>query len=429
MQTILVVDDEVSIRESFSMILEGQYRVLLAASGEAALKTISDQKVDLTFLDIRMPGMDGIATLKRLKEIDPDLEVIMVTAVNDVKKASEAVKLGACDYAVKPFDVQHILKLAEQILRKKNILRESDLAKQKAGRNLYRLIGNSEKIKTISKIIENIKGDEAVLLLGERGTEKELIANLIHQKSARAEKKLTTLNLGPTLTISQLKNLFCGRTTGASTVDLRAKNSLFEETKQGTLFINNLESLPEEIFQIVKTKEFSRLGSTRQAATPVKVPITTRLIGGATAKLAETNKAIFEFFSATLINIPPLRERTSDIPLWLNHYLEKYNQQYGKKLKFEPLALEVLVDYDWPGNLDQLADLVERLVLICAKPLIEINDLPFEIVLKSGAEAGKDYLSLFESAYIHKVFSLNKKDKHKTAIDLGISPIVLETKL
>jgi len=136
MYSILVVDDELSIRESFSLILGGKYKLLLAASGEAALKTIADQKLDLVYLDIRMPGLNGLETLKRMKEIDPDLEIIMVTAVNDVQKASQAVKLEARDYIVKPFDVDHVLKLTEQILRKKSILTEESKAQKKAEKSI-----------------------------------------------------------------------------------------------------------------------------------------------------------------------------------------------------------------------------------------------------------------------------------------------------
>jgi len=304
------------------------------------------------------------------------------------------------------------------------MMRGQKFTDQKQGIGWNMLKSFVEKLKEKAK-----KDNKPVLLVGEHGTEKELIANLIHQKSSRAKTKLQSLNLSPALSTQQLKSLFYGRTSGSSTVDLRAKNSLFDETKGGTLFINNLESLPEEIAKVIAAKEFSRLGSNRQAATPVKVNITTRFIGGATQSLAEKNQAIFNFFSTVLIQIPPLRERTSDIPLWINHCLEKYNQLYAKKIKLAPAALQVLSDYDWPGNVDELEGLIERLVLTCSGFLIEVNDLPFELVLKTGSEAGKDYLSLFEAAYVQKVFNINKQDKQKTASDLGINHLVLETKL
>lgn len=145
MNKILVVDDELSIRESFSLILEGKYKIVTAASGEGALKHVTDQKIDLVYLDIRMPGLDGLETLKRMKEIDPDIEIIMVTAVNDMRKANEAIKFGARDYIIKPFDVNAILKMTETLLRRKSLIHEGEAVQKEAQKKTARLVGRSKK--------------------------------------------------------------------------------------------------------------------------------------------------------------------------------------------------------------------------------------------------------------------------------------------
>lgn len=371
MHKILVVDDELSIRESFSLILEDKYKVLQAASGEAALKNAADQKIDLVYLDIRMPGLDGLETLKMLKNIDPDLEIIMVTAVNDVQKASQAVKLGAREYIVKPFDVNNVLKLTEQILRRKSILSEGEEIQKKTGKRAPELIGQHEKIIKILKTIEKIKNDEKVLISGEAGTEKELVARIIHEKSGRADLPFRSIHLSYEMSLLEIKSLLFGREKGAG---------LFEQAKSGTVFINNLESLPEEIFKTI--------------------PIEARLIGGANSDPSVKNKGFFEFFSAALIEIPPLRERTSDIPLLVNHFLKKLNAQYGIEVKISIPALEALAAYSWPGNTQELESLMERLVLSCANNQISLENLPIDILLETTEGSGSGFISTFEREYI-----------------------------
>src|SRR5512136_2766701 len=169
---VLIIDDEPSIRESFALILGGKYQVLLAASGEAGLKHAADQKIDLAFLDMRMPGLDGLSTLKRLKEIDPELEVVMVTAVNDIQKASEAIKYGAKNYLIKPFDVAAILKMTEAILRRRSLIIEEENIRKGTDKKQLKLVGQSEKIESILRNIKKIAAkDMRVLVLGEPGTE------------------------------------------------------------------------------------------------------------------------------------------------------------------------------------------------------------------------------------------------------------------
>lgn len=421
MHNVLVVDDEHSIRESFSLILEGKHKVFLAASGEASLKIISDQKINMVYLDIRMPGLNGLETLKRMKEIDPDLEVIMVTAVNEVQKASEAIKLGARDYVVKPFDVDHIQKLTEQILRKKSILKQG-LAAQK---NIYKepreLIGQSEKITGISKTIQKLKNNERILILGEPGTEKELVASIIHSQSKRSDFPFKLVSLSQEMSLPEIKSLLFGKEKGASTVEIAAQSGLLEEAKEGSIFIDNLERLPKEIFKAIAAQKFARLGSA------TSIPLEARLMGGASPDFANRNKEAFDFFSEVLIEIPPLRERISDLPLLVNYFLEKQSAQYKKEIKIPPSVLDVLTSYSWPGNIQELEGLIKLVFLSSRSEEINLEDLPLDILLKAPGSLGSDFLSTFEKEYVRRVFENTNQDKERAASLLGIKPQVLET--
>lgn len=408
MNKILIVDDELSIRESFSLILEGKYKLFLAASGEAALKITVDQKIDLVYLDIRMPGLNGLETLKRIKEIDPSVEVIMVTAVNDVQKASEAVKLGAKDYIVKPFDVDVILKMAETVLRRKSLVREG----KEAQKTTPQLIGQSEKIIEITKIIEKIASkDLRVLILGEPGTEKEIVAELIHTGSPRAASPFRVYDLSAQLSPSEIRTNLFGMGKGSTTIELEKISGLFEEARGGTVFLNHIEYLPPDLtaFQTVEA----------------------RLIAGSNlAEFPEKSRESFDFFSEVLITLPPLRERTSDLPLLIKYYLDKFSEKYGKEgMEISPEAEELFSNYAWPGNTEELESLLERLVITAPDAKINTADLPFDLLLKSPGAPGSDYLSAFEKDYIQKVFDSTGRDQEKTSALLGIGPALLESKI
>lgn len=394
MNKILVVDDELSIRESFSLILEGKYRVLTAASGEGALKYLTDQKIDLVYLDIRMPGLDGLETLRRMKEIDPEVEIVMVTAVNEVQKASEAIKYGAKDYIVKPFDVEAILKMTERILRRKLLTLEGE-AIQKGAPKLFGLDAVMETIKKVAP------KSTRVLILGEAGTEKETVAELIHAQSPRAELPLRLFSLSEKMSAAEIKVKLFGSAKGATTADLKKKAGLLDEVCGGTLFIDHVEYLPPETF-----------------STEV------RLIAGS------SQPDLFDYFSETLIILPPLRERISSLPLLINHFLETFNEEYSKEVKeVAPEIEEILSNYSWPGNTEELKSLLERLVITAATDRITAADLPFDFLLKSGGAWGSDYSSLFEKEYVRKIYGECGQDLDQTAAVLGIKSTLLEGKI
>jgi DNA-binding NtrC family response regulator len=419
MNNILVVDDELSIRESFSLILEGKYNILLAASGEAALKTVSDQKVDMAFLDIRMPGMNGLETLRRLKELDPDIEVIMVTAVNDVQKAGEAIKYGARDYVVKPFDVDFIARLAEQTLLRKSIFSQGSEIQKRTGRETPEIIGQTEKIIALESAVGKIKSGR-VLILGEAGTEKETIAQILHAKSDRSNGPFHQISLFPGMSAKKLTAQFLGWEKGASASALESKSGWLEQTQAGTLFINNIEYLPEALFDVFTAGHFSREGSA------VSSLISSRLIVGASPELAEKNRSYFDFFAEATLTIPPLRERSSDIPILVSRLAEKFGARYGKEVKFNNAALEALISYNWPGNVRQLENVVERLVLTSKNNLIPPEALPIDVLLEYTESSGRVFVEDFDRQYIQAVLEESGGNKEKAARRLGINPIFIE---
>jgi len=431
MHKILVVDDELSIRESFSLILEDHYHVLQAASGEAALKMVSDQKVDLAYLDIRMPGMDGIEALGKMKSLDPELEIIMVTAVNDVQKASQAVKLGARNYIVKPFDVNNVLKLSEQLLRRKAILSQSGDIQKKRGKAAPEMVGQNEKMIALAKKLEKIRDQDRVLITGEPGTEKDLIARMIHERSKRAGAPFRSIRLSQEMSPAEMSCHLFGREKGASTADLEARAGLLEETQEGTLFIDNLEALHPDVFRPLASLSFSRvgLGMPARESGGAKIQVGTRLIGGAAIDLNKKSREVFEFFSMAVADVPPLRERSSDIPTLIDHFLQIHNSRFGRDVRIANDAVDKLAAYAWPGNTEELGSLLERLVLSSADEKITAEELPFDILLKTAEGAGGNFISAFEDEYIRRAFEKKGKDKERTAAFLAVNPILLESKL
>ncbi len=399
--TVLVVDDEQSIRESFNLILSGKCRLLTAASGEAAVKYAADEKPDVVFLDIRMPGMDGLETLKRIKGINNELLVIMVTAVNDVQKASEAIKYGAYDYVVKPFDVTSILNLTSNLLMKRSLLAESRKVSQLA--RVPVIIGSSErieKVRQLSKEASEKKG--GVLILGPEGVEKEAVAR--------------SIAFVQTYDLRQSYSMLFGKSSGSTVTDLIKTTGALDLAKDGSIFIDHAELMPpwaqEKLLQYH-----------------------VRLILGTSVNLKESgfNQTLYEKVSETVIEIPPVLERASDIPLIVDYLLDEANKRYLRKVKgFSPEAQNLLYAYPWPGNTTQLMAVIFNLVLLSEKPIIEAEDLPLDIITHEASFYSlplEEVYSKFEEEHIQEVMKAVGSDREKAAKILGISLKVLETKL
>jgi len=410
--TILIVDDEMSIRESFNLILSDKYKLFLAASGEAAVKYAVDQKIDLVFLDIRMPGIDGIETLKRLKDVSPSTEVIMVTAVNEVQKAAQAVKIGARDYVIKPFDVEAIQKLAADLLTRKSLQEETKKLSHKGQE--FGLIGQSARITEINLLLESARKKRGgVLIVGEEGVEKERAARSVLSFG----EEFLSLDLkcarGP-----QLKKLLLGEKRGQNLIELSKVEGLLDKAEHGALFLDNAELMPADLQETLSQSDFKG-----------------RLIFGTTAdlKAAGFNEGLLEKASETVINIPPLRERSQDLQLLLDHFLEIFSLKQGRSFKgFAPQALEALTSYVWPGNHEEMELTVQLLSLTSAGPTIEAADLPLNILLAKEsftALSADELFSQFERAHLKQVLDRVGGDRGKASSLLGLNRAALDSKL
>ena len=396
---ILVVDDEQSIRESFKLILSDKYNVLTAASGEAAVKYSADDNLDLVFLDIRMPGMDGLEALKKIKEVNPGLLTIMVTAVNDVQKASEAIRLGANNYVVKPFDVNQIIKMVSSLMFKKSMLAEGRKISLEQGE--HPLIGISEKIESVRRLAKEAGEKQGgVLIIGPEGVEREAAARSISPCVIYDARKSD-------------QTLF-GWSGGGTVADIKKVSGALDQAE--AIFIDHADILPEWAQEkLLQSK--------------------VRLFLGTSKNLKETgfNQPLYDRASETVIEFPALSERASDLPLIIEYYLSEANKKYSRKVKgTTPEALNLLILYPWPGNTAQLAAVVSNLVLLNDKPLIEPSDLPLDILINETSFFPlplEESYSQLEKSHIKDVLAFAGGDKGKSAAILKISLNVLENKI
>src|SRR3989339_943971 len=398
--TVLVVDDETSIRESFKLIFTGRYNLVQAASGEGAVKQIVDHSVDVAYLDIRMPGMDGIETLKRLKEISPQTQVVMVTAVNYVQRASEAVKLGAFNYVVKPFDVNFLLDLTEKLIIRKGMLSVFGGIRSECPSPFIRGMGKVEKIAA---------SNDWVLITGEPGVEKEWLARFIHQQSKEVKPFMVFNVNGKSAGFIESK-LF-GQVGGETVADIRREPGLVEEA--GTIFIDNIDLLPKRLQNKL-------------------VEVTARLIGGTSEKEITFENGLKSKL-LQMINIPSLRERAAGISEIIDYFFNKSKALHGGIVKeISKEAKDLFMSYSWPGNVEELSVTIDKLVLVGENPVINIDDLPLHLLISSAdviALPFEEVFTDFEKRFIKQLIEKNDGDLLKTAQMLGIQPYILETKI
>jgi DNA-binding NtrC family response regulator len=438
---ILVVDDEHGVRESFNVILEDQFRVLLAGTGEKALDIMAKNTIDLILLDIRLPDMDGLDLLRKLKGIDPNTEIIMVTAVKEIETAVKAIKLGAYEYVVKPFKVDDMLTLISRALEKRSLVREVTYLRSELERiqPSEKIIGESKEMRDIFSLISNISdSDGAVLIQGESGTGKELIAREIHNLSSRKNQPFVVVNsaaIPATLMESEIFGHNRGAFTGASHTTL----GKLEIADKGTAFLDDVNTLDitmqAKLLRVIQEKEFERLGSTKV----IKVDV--RFVAASNEDLAELKSQgrfredLFYRLNVFPIKLPPLRERKGDISLLLNHFLELQAKKTGKPPKrFSMRAIKHLEGYDWPGNVRELQNIVERLFTIIRRPLIRFKDISTfntgRRQIKSIKNMGlKDAVNTFEKQYIAEALEFVGRNKKRAAEILGIHRNTLLSKI
>jgi two-component system response regulator AtoC len=431
--SILVVDDEKSMRESIHMLLREDYYIHLAKSGKEAIKIIKNHSIDLVLLDIRLPEIDGIEVLKIIKGIDDSIEVIMVTAVIMVKHAVEAIRHGAYDYITKPFDIDALQEQVEKVLEKRTLLQENTLLRRMIEKDYQfeKIVGKSKEIREVFKIIDDVaRSNATVLLSGESGTGKELVARAIHNRSQRKDKLFVAVNCAA-IPENLLESELFGHERGSFTGAHERQIGKFEIANCGTLFLDEIGSMPlpmqAKLLRAIQQKEIERVG----AGYPT--PIDVRIISATNSDLRSAIKKykfredLYYRLNVIPIHLPPLRERKEDISLLANHFLHKYNREFGKHIKgLKKEAMELLANYEWPGNIRELENLIERLVVLTKAAQIGPDRLPPEIKgeLPCQPEASEaklhEAIQKFEADFIRKALKKAGGKKGEAAKLLGI---------
>ena len=381
---ILVVDDERSMRELLDIVLRREgYDVLLAESGRAAIETLEREPVDLLISDIKMPDVTGVEVLRAAKRIDQDILGIMITAFASTETAVEAMRLGACDYLSKPFDVDLLkMKVREKIenrqLRQENVLLKRTLGMSHQFSNI---IGRSEAILAVFKLIETVaRTNSTILLTGESGTGKGLVAQAIHFHSLRRERPMVSLNCGAlpeTLLESELFGHMRGSFTGADT----NKKGLLEIAERGTIFLDEIGEMSAvmqvKLLRVLQERRFRRVGGLEELQADIRVIAATNQDLTRLVAEGRFREDLFYRINVIPIALPPLRDRREDIPLLADHFLAKYAEQMGKPMSgISRGAMQLLVQHDWPGNIRELENVIERAVALEATPAVLADSLP-----------------------------------------------------
>lgn len=388
MKTILVVDDEPSVVESLRFILKDNYQVIGATSGKGALGFLEKEYVDLVVLDLIMPEIDGMELLKRLQLSYPEVVVVVVTAVKDVKSIVRAVQLGALDYIVKPFEVEDIKITVEKALRFRSLTREVRYLRSEFSRSysIDKLIyGHSRAMEDVMDTVFRVsRVDSTVLIRGESGTGKELVARAIHFNSERRENPFVVVSC-PNLTGELLESELFGHEKGSFTGAYERKLGKFEIAEGGTIFLDEISeinlSLQAKLLRVLQEKEFCRLGNHSVIKTDVRIIAATNKDLEALIKEGRFREDLYYRINVVPIYLPPLRERPEDIPQLVEYFYNIFRKECHSKIKFiSQEAMEALKEYRWPGNVRELKNVMERTIALYSnEPVLLLEHLSKEI--------------------------------------------------
>ena len=391
---VLIVDDELGARQSLEVVLEDRYEVLSTGSGCEALEIIKKTCIDVVLLDVHMPDMDGLEVLRRIREHEDSMDVIMVSALNLARKAVDAIKLGAYDYITKPYEPEDLLSTVDRAINKQRLHRQVTLLRKEVDecRGFDQIISQNKKMLEIFDLIKKVAYTSTnVLISGESGTGKELVARSIHNQGDRRDSPFVAVNCAAIPSELMESELF-GHEKGAFTGAHTRTIGKFEYANGGTLFLDEISTLrldlQAKLLRVLQEREIERIGSNR----PIKIDI--RVTAATNTNLEDAvSKGIFRqdlYFRLNVvpIPIPPLRERGDDISLLARYFLNKFNNAFNKKIAgFTEKALDTLTRYHWPGNIRELENLVERMVVLSSShEPIDLKDIPLEILMHAGED-------------------------------------------
>ncbi len=431
---ILVVDDEAIIRESLrDWLSDVGHEVAIAENGMKALDILEKEKPDVAIVDLVMPGMDGIELLRKAKQIDPRIEVIIITAYGSIPTAINAMREGAYDYIEKPFCPEKAELLIDRLQEHRGLVDENLFLQQKLeeSHRFENIIAKSARMQKVIEIIKIVaKSNATVLVTGESGTGKELVARAIHAQSYRKERPFVAVSCAA-LPESLLESELFGHEKGAFTGAHIQRRGKFEAANRGTLFLDEIGEMSANIqvhlLRVLEEKEFTRVGGNELIRVDVRVISATNKEMRKAIGSGQFREDLYYRLNVVTIELPPLRERREDIPLLAQHFLKKFARENQKEVTgFSPESNNFLLKYDWPGNVRELENAVERAVILAGGPLIQLTDLPQDSLL---ARQMRGSLTELEKEHIKQVLSQTRGNCTQAAKILGISRMTLYNKI
>jgi len=433
--SILIVDDEQVVRDSLvHWFLEEGYDVDSASNASDALAKLAGRELDLVIADIRMPGMDGIELLEKIKSEQLDTSVIMMTGYASVETAIRALKHGAFDYITKPFDPDELSVVARNALEQHRLKRENRLLREQLTEETHsitELVGQSEAMRKVREQIETVAGvDSTVMVEGESGTGKELVARAVHRLSPRRFNPMVVVHCGA-LTETLIESELFGHEKGAFTGAQYRKKGKFEAATGGTVFLDEIADISlktqTDLLRVLQEREIVRVGGTQSIHVDFRVIAATNRNLADLVKEGRFRSDLFYRLNVFTIHLPPLRERHGDVPLLATFFLDKYSQQMNRKFTgFDRAAMDLLIAHNWPGNVRELENIVERAVVVGHEPLVRVHDLAI-----TRAAEGADDLTLLtlERQHIVRVLDDFAWNQTQAAKALGIDRVTLYHKI
>jgi DNA-binding NtrC family response regulator len=438
---ILIVDDDESMRDTLEAILQREYDILKAPDGQTALRLVTEHEINVVLLDMMLPDMSGLDVLKQIKDRFSDIEVIMITVVKEVEAAVQAMKQGAFHYMTKSFDYDEVLALVEKAIERRRDAREILYLRTEMKQFMEGefIIGRSARMREIHELVKKVAPLPAtVLILGESGTGKQLLARYIHAQSGPTERPFVMVDLGAVPETLVESTLF-GHEKGAFSGAYRQHIGKFELADGGTLFLDEIANLRYELqsklLRAIQAGEIERVGGTKT------IQVNVRLIAASNVDLSQAvrkgsfREDLYYRLNVIPIKLPPLRERIGDVPKLVEFFIERYNKRFRKGIqKISQRALQALSSYDWPGNVRELENMIERLVAVLDGDTILLEDIPIEYRIGIFQQQQQDAVlekatEAFEQSFILKALERQGWNQIATAKSLGIPVSTLKYKL
>ena len=432
--SILIVDDESSVRDSlYNWFIEDGYHVACAEDAKVALSVLETESFDIVLTDIKMPGMDGLEMLKRIKTIKKDAVVIMMTAFATVDTAVQALKDGAFDYVTKPFDPDDLSHLIRNASKQISLMEENEVLKERVVslENVEDLIGESEAMHKVLREIESVaQSNASVIITGESGTGKELVARAIHANSPRRYFPLVSVHCGA-LSESLLESELFGHEKGAFTGAIYNRKGRFEMADNGTIFLDEIATISSkmqiELLRVLESKSFVRVGGNKEIKSDFRVICATNRDLKTMVENGAFREDLYYRLNVVNINVPPLRERTEDIPLLTQYFIKKYCTTMNRPvMTIEPAALKRLEEFPFPGNIRELENMIERAIVVGNGKKITLKDLP---IGKTESTPSFESLGDIEKHHVEQILNKYNWNISATAKALKVDRVTLYNKI